>query len=89
MISRGLGICPNKLFEEVYAEAEISKTSISGQECPACGRLFSSGCMLLHSLILCAISNIIDAVMLYPFTCQEASYEVSFNQGNRNALGNF
>ena len=36
MISRGLGICPNKPFEEVCAEAEISKTSIPGQECPAC-----------------------------------------------------
>ena len=33
---RGLGICPNKLFEEVCAEAEILKTSIPGQECPAC-----------------------------------------------------
>ena len=33
---RGLGICPNKPFEEVYAEAEISKTGIPGQECPAC-----------------------------------------------------
>ena len=36
MISRGLGICHNKSFEEVYAEAEISKMSIPGQECPAC-----------------------------------------------------
>ena len=36
MISRGLGICPNKPYEEIHAEAEISKTSIPGQECPAC-----------------------------------------------------
>ena len=35
-ISRGLGICPNKSFDEIGAEAEISKTSIPGQECPAC-----------------------------------------------------
>lgn len=26
--------------------------------------------------------------MLYPFEGQEASYEVSFNQRNRSALGN-
>ncbi len=38
-ISRGLGICPNKSFDEIGAEAEISKTSIPGQECPACKRL--------------------------------------------------
>lgn len=36
-ISRGLGICPNKSFDGIGAEAEISKTSIPGQECPACG----------------------------------------------------
>lgn len=35
-ISRGLGIYPNKSFDEIGAEAEISKTSIPGQECPAC-----------------------------------------------------
>ena len=33
-ISRGLGICPNKSFDEIGAGAEISKTSIPGQECP-------------------------------------------------------
>ena len=33
---KGIGHMPNKLFEEVCAEAEISKMSIPGQECFVC-----------------------------------------------------